>query len=205
MNKAEEPTQNIEKETTMNRPPLQNQTHSHPDARPRSDRFRRGGRESKFLAVMKPSFLRLLATVLLALPAFSAPPEASDPLTKGLRATLKPDNAEFKTNIEAKLKCSVKNTSDAAVTLDTSVFQSAILCLGVFNADGKRLPTVPPPFPLGPDARKKFMKSLAPGEQYEVEISIYVFSPPLVPGTYSARVKNMESNTVKFKILEKMN
>ncbi len=49
------------------------------------------------------------------------------------------------------------------------------------------------------------MKSLAPGDHYEVEISIYVFSPPLVPGTYSARVKNMESNTVKFKILEKMN
>ena len=37
----------------MNRQPLQNHTPSHPDASPRSDRFRCGGRESNFLAAMK--------------------------------------------------------------------------------------------------------------------------------------------------------
>jgi len=37
----------------MDRKILQNQTHSHPDARPRSDRFRCGGRESNFLAAKK--------------------------------------------------------------------------------------------------------------------------------------------------------
>jgi hypothetical protein len=53
MNKAEEPTQNIEKETTMNRQPLQNQTPSHPAASPRSDRFRCGGREGNCIAAKK--------------------------------------------------------------------------------------------------------------------------------------------------------
>jgi len=132
----------------------------------------------------------------------TAPTDAVANPFKGFRATLHPEKAEFKTNLDAKVICSFKNTSDAALQLDTSVFNSAILSLEVLDADGKQLPTVPPPFPVRPEDRGKYLKTVEPGNEYEIAYSLYMFSPPLKPGIYSVRTKGIESNTVKVNILD---
>jgi len=67
MNKAEEPTQNIEKETTMNRKILQNQTCKLPAADSLSCRFRRSGCEIGFLRKWSRNASRAVAGMLVAL------------------------------------------------------------------------------------------------------------------------------------------
>jgi len=150
---------------------------------------------------MKTFFLTLS---LLLLAGFGPETKAApaDDTTKQLRATLTPGTAEFKSSIEAKVHCTIKNTGSSAATIDTLVLGSSILSVEVLDAEGKRIPTVPPSVPPKPSEAKEFQKTLDAESDYEVTYSLNMFSPTLKPGTYAVRMSWIKSNTVEIKILE---
>lgn len=143
----------------------------------------------------------VFALVSLCVACVGAPP-AKPNAAAGLKATLAPEGQTFASSIVAKLDCRIANTSDAAIEVDTFPFGSAILMLEVCDADGKRVPTIPPPMPPRAEDAAKYVRTLPPGEAFTKTLSLHVFSPPLAPGTYTARVTGMASNVVKFTIAQ---
>ena len=145
-----------------------------------------------------------LVVLVAGLCGCSSTSVVTDNVTPGLRATLYPDGQTFRTNIAAELRCAIRNVSGSPVQVDTFSLGSAILSLAVFDASGKRIPTVPPPMPPHPDHADEFLKVLRPGQTITESYSLYMFSPPLKPGTYTVRMSDIDSNKVIFKIEEAM-
>ena len=117
-----------------------------------------------------------------------------------LKATLSPDGKTFETNADVEIKCRIQNVSTSPIQLDTFPLGSAILSVDVFDASGKRIPPIPPPMPPHPDDAHRYLKILRPGRSLRETYSLYVFSPPLRPGTYTARMRGIHSNEVTFTI-----
>lgn len=150
---------------------------------------------------MKRSIVVLLPLLFLGC---VSTPVVKQNVDSHLRATLSPDGAVFETNLDAKLKCRIYNASDSPVEVDTFPLGSSTLSVDVYDSHGKRIPSVPPPMPPPPDEAPQYLKVLRPGRSINESYSLYMFSPPLKPGVYTARMRNLESNEVKFTIKRSM-
>jgi hypothetical protein len=76
----------------------------------------------------------------------------------------------------------IHNAGPDALTLTRGSVDLAVLALEVRDANGQRVPTVPPPVPRPEDAEPIV---LAPGETLERDFQLDVFSPSLPAGTYA--------------------
>lgn len=150
---------------------------------------------------MKTTITFVIASLLIGCASTS---RVKQDVYSHLEAALSPDGASFKTNIEVELTSHIRNVSDSSIKVDTFPLGSSILSVEVFDSSGKRIPTVPPPTPLRPDAAARYVKILGPGRAISQTYSLYMFSPPLQSGTYTVRMRHIDSNEVTFTIREPM-
>jgi hypothetical protein len=118
-----------------------------------------------------------------------------------LAATFERPTAPFATTTTgASLAFSVQNRGTAPAEIDLDALGSAIFALEVHDANGQRMYTVPPGVP--PQNYVARTATLAPGASRRIEVLLNVFSPPLPPGTYTARLRNprIEAEPIQFRV-----
>ncbi|MBW2454856.1 MAG: hypothetical protein JRI68_10110 [Deltaproteobacteria bacterium] len=124
----------------------------------------------------------------------------SAPAAAGLQAVVSPDGAEFPSSQAGTLTVTIRNDGAEPATLQMDILRSGILSLDVFDADGKRIPTIPPPMPLTPEEMKRAQETLPPGQSRKLTYTLHMFSPQLPPGQYTVRMRGMPSNAARFTI-----
>jgi hypothetical protein len=95
-----------------------------------------------------------------------------------------------------RLSVTVANHGATPLVLNKNVSTDAIRALRFFDADGKRVPTIPPSFPL------EGTITIAPGESKEFDYNLNIFSPPLKPGDYSIHVSFVSADPIQWTIPE---
>jgi hypothetical protein len=133
-------------------------------------------------------------------PSATAAASAASVESTGLTAVLSSDGAVFPSSVEGSLTVTIRNDGDQPATLRMDVIGSSILALDVFDAQGQRIPTIPPPMPLTPTQIEQTKETLAPGQSRQVSTTLHMFSPPLPAGTYRVRMREMASNEASFTI-----
>ena len=133
-------------------------------------------------------------TAVIAIEPSAETPDAA------LRAVLSPDGATFPSSVRGAITVEFRNEGSDDEVLRMDVLGVGILSLDVFDARGERIPTIPPPMPPTPEEMENAKETLAPGESRRVEYSLHMFSPPLPVGTYTAKMRDVPSNTVTFEI-----
>lgn len=125
---------------------------------------------------------------------------APEPDGAGLRAVVSPDGAELPSSQAGTLTVTIRNDGAEPATLAMDVLRSGILSLDVYDGDGKRIPTIPPPMPLTDEEMERAKETLLPGQSRELTYTLHMFSPQLPPGEYTVRMRGMPSNTARFTI-----
>lgn len=126
--------------------------------------------------------------------------ETPDENATALQAVLSPDNARFISSVEGSLTATVTNHGPGPAELRMIVLAEGILSLDIFDASGKRIPTIPPSMPPTPEEDRAATEWLQPGESKTIHYSLHMFSPELPPGTYRAKLRGLASNEVSFTI-----
>lgn len=129
-------------------------------------------------------------TIGIACVLFTAAGDGKAEEVKLLQATL--------TSESGKVKVVLRNKTDKAVSVDKQTLESGILALDVFDAAGKRIPTIPPPIPRPlPE-----VLVIPAGGEHAQSYDLNFFSPALKPGIYLVRlgVKGWTSNDLKYVI-----
>lgn len=105
------------------------------------------------------------------------------------------------TDPKARIAFQVSNPGSKSVVLHVDRLDNAIFGLVVLNDRGERVPPIPPPPP--PPGYAPRTLTLAPGKTVKFEQDLNVFSPPLPPGEYKARINpdsGVSSPDVWFRI-----
>jgi RNA polymerase sigma factor (sigma-70 family) len=95
-----------------------------------------------------------------------------------------------------RLSVTVTNPGTTPLELNKNVSTDAIRALRFFDADGKRVPTLPPPLPT------EGTITVAPGESREFDYGLNIFSPPLKAGHYSIHVSFISADPIQWTIPE---
>jgi hypothetical protein len=95
-----------------------------------------------------------------------------------------------------RLSVTVTNRGTTPLELNKNVSTDAIRALRFFDADGERVPTIPPSFPT------EGTITVSPGESREFDYGLNIFSPPLKAGHYSIHVSFISADPIQWIIPE---
>ena len=141
-------------------------------------------------------FWTALALLVLGTTALQNAEAAPSPALKDVVATLSTKRAVVKDQGEAIIDVAIKNTGTVPRKINLFILESAILSLDVYNAQGKRMSTVPPPCPRDLDP---YDVILAPGQTKKFVHGLNIFSPAL-SGTYTVQMDDFKCNKLKITI-----
>ncbi len=95
-----------------------------------------------------------------------------------------------------RLSVTVTNPGTTPLELNKNDSTDAIRALRFFDADGERVPTLPPSFPT------EGTITVAPGESRAFDYNLNIFSPPLKAGHYSIHVSFISADPIPWIIPE---
>lgn len=117
----------------------------------------------------------------------------------GLYGVLVPEHLTFHASHDATVSAVIVNGGSKEETVNMNFLGQPMYALSVTNdATGEPMMTIGPATPLPPEAMKRYLRTLQPSEQLEVEYSLHIFSPELPKGRYTVRMSSLPSNRVQL-------